>query len=63
LTRKTYAQSEPDIISAVAAHATKWGLPANGLTQGESVNPFFVQSPDQFGFRGPELTPYLLAET
>jgi hypothetical protein len=33
LTGKTYAQSEPDIISAVAARKTKRGIAANGLTQ------------------------------
>jgi hypothetical protein len=32
-TSKTYAQSEPDIISAVAAHYAKRGIGANGLTQ------------------------------
>jgi hypothetical protein len=31
--RKTRAQSEPDIIRAVAARATKWGIAANSLTQ------------------------------
>ena len=30
---KTYAQSEPDITSAVAARATKWGVSANRVTQ------------------------------
>jgi hypothetical protein len=30
LTGKTYAQSEPDIISAFAARAAKWGIAANG---------------------------------
>jgi hypothetical protein len=33
LTRKTQAQSEPDIISAVAARGAKVGIAANGLTQ------------------------------
>jgi hypothetical protein len=33
LTGKTYAQSEPDIISAVAARAANRGIAANGLTQ------------------------------
>ena len=33
LTGKTCAQSEPDITSAVAARAAKWGIAANGLTQ------------------------------
>jgi len=30
---KTYAQSDPDITSAVAAHYAKRGIGANGLTQ------------------------------
>ena len=30
---KTYAQSEPDITSAVAARQVKRGITANGLTQ------------------------------
>jgi hypothetical protein len=33
LTGKTYAQSEPDFISAVAGNATNRGIAANGLTQ------------------------------
>jgi hypothetical protein len=33
LTGKTCAQSEPDIISAVAADHAKRGIAANGLTQ------------------------------
>ena len=36
LTGKTYAQSEPDIISAVAARKAKRGVAANGLTQRNS---------------------------
>jgi hypothetical protein len=31
--RQTYAQPEPGITSAVAAHKTKRGIAANGLTQ------------------------------
>ena len=30
---KTFAQSEPDIISALAARKAKRGIAANGLTQ------------------------------
>jgi hypothetical protein len=33
----TCGQSEADTISAVAAHATKRGIAANGLTQGMLV--------------------------
>jgi hypothetical protein len=41
----TCAQSEPDTISAVAAHATKRGIAANGLTQRNALRAWSDRRP------------------
>ena len=39
LTGETFAQSEPDIIPALAARHAKRGIGANGLTQKNPIEP------------------------
>ena len=48
---KPYAQSEPDITSAVAARKTKRGIAANGLTQKNALRAQLRLLPQSFTHR------------